>query len=224
MDNEKIITVKDLDLYYGDHKALNGINMDIERNSITAFIGPSGCGKSTFLRTLNRMNDLIPNVKIEGKVIYNDKNIYDKNVDIYNLRKEKGFSQEYMAEQINVSRQTISNWELGETSPNPEQLLLLSKTLETSVDNLLDNDMIFKDKNEKNNYIYLGIMVVCGSIAGIWTFTANRFKLIEIVLIIIGGVAIGYGIGLIIDGVLKKIEWKNSINKDDAPKTLKKKL
>ena len=90
MDNEKIITVKNLDLYYGDHKALNGISMDIERNSITAFIGPSGCGKSTFLRTLNRMNDLIPNVKIEGEVIYNDKNIYDKNVDIYNLRKEVG--------------------------------------------------------------------------------------------------------------------------------------
>lgn len=90
MDNEKIITVKNLDLYYGDHKALNGINMDIERNSITAFIGPSGCGKSTFLRTLNRMNDLIPNVKIEGEIIYNDKNIYDKNVDIYNLRKEVG--------------------------------------------------------------------------------------------------------------------------------------
>ena len=90
MDNEKIISVKNLDLYYGDHKALNGINMDIERNSITAFIGPSGCGKSTFLRTLNRMNDLIPNVKIEGEVIYNDKNIYNKNVDIYNLRKEVG--------------------------------------------------------------------------------------------------------------------------------------
>lgn len=90
MDNEKIISVKNLDLYYGDHKALNGINMDIERNSITAFIGPSGCGKSTFLRTLNRMNDLIPNVKIEGEVIYNDKNIYAKNVDIYNLRKEVG--------------------------------------------------------------------------------------------------------------------------------------
>lgn len=90
MDNEKIITVKNLDLYYGDHKALNGISMDIEKNSITAFIGPSGCGKSTFLRTLNRMNDLIPNVKIEGEVIYDDKNIYDKNEDIYNLRKEVG--------------------------------------------------------------------------------------------------------------------------------------
>lgn len=90
MDNEKIITVKNLDLYYGDHKALNGINMNIEKNSITAFIGPSGCGKSTFLRTLNRMNDLIPNVKIEGEVIYDGKNIYDKNEDIYNLRKEVG--------------------------------------------------------------------------------------------------------------------------------------
>lgn len=146
------------------------------------------------------------------------------NKNIYNLRKEKGFSQEYMAEQINVSRQTISNWELGETSPNPEQLLLLSKTLETSVDNLLGNDMIFKNKNENNDYIYLGTMVVCGSIAGIWTFTANRFKLSEIILIIIGGVAIGYGIGLIIDRVLKKMEWKNSINKDDKTKTKKKKL
>lgn len=90
MDNEMIITVKNLDLYYGDHKALNGISMDIEKNSITAFIGPSGCGKSTFLRTLNRMNDLIPNVKIEGEVIYDGKNIYDKNEDIYNLRKEVG--------------------------------------------------------------------------------------------------------------------------------------
>ena len=90
MDNEKIISVKNLDLYYGDHRALNGISMDIERNSITAFIGPSGCGKSTFLRTLNRMNDLIPNVKIEGEVIYEGKNIYDKNEDIYNLRKEVG--------------------------------------------------------------------------------------------------------------------------------------
>lgn len=90
MDNEMIITVKNLDLYYGDHKALNGISIDIEKNSITAFIGPSGCGKSTFLRTLNRMNDLIPNVKIEGEVIYDGKNIYDKNEDIYNLRKEVG--------------------------------------------------------------------------------------------------------------------------------------
>ncbi|MBO5121165.1 MAG: helix-turn-helix transcriptional regulator [Bacilli bacterium] len=144
------------------------------------------------------------------------------NKNIYNLRKAKGFSQEYMAEQINVSRQTISNWELGETSPNPEQLLLLSKTLETSVDNLLGNEMSFKDSNDKYNYIYLGSMIVCGSIAGIWAFTANRFKLSEMALIIIGGVAIGYGIGLVVNGVLKKLEWKNSTTKEDNRKTLKK--
>ena len=144
------------------------------------------------------------------------------NKNIYNLRKAKGFSQEYMAEQINVSRQTISNWELGETSPNPEQLLLLSKTLETSVDNLLGNEISFKDSNEKTNYIYLGSTIVCGSIAGIWAFTANRFNFSEMALIIIGGVAIGYGIGLVINGVLKKLEWKNSITKEENPKTLKK--
>ena len=144
------------------------------------------------------------------------------NKNIYNLRKAKGFSQEYMAEQINVSRQTISNWELGETSPNPEQLLLLSKILETSVDNLLGNEMSFKDINEKTNYIYLGSTIVCGSIAGIWAFTANRFNFSEMALIIIGGVAIGYGIGLVINGVLKKLEWKNSITKEEKPKTLKK--
>ena len=145
------------------------------------------------------------------------------NKNIYNLRKEKGFSQEYMAEKINVSRQTISNWELGETSPNPEQLLLLSKTLETSVDNLLGNDMIFKDSNEKTNYISSGSMIVCGTIAGIWSFTANRFNLHEIVLIIIGGIAIGYGINLVISGVLKKLECKNTITKGDNTKTKKSK-
>lgn len=86
----KIIEVSNLDLYYGDHQALKNINMDIYENTITAFIGPSGCGKSTFLRTLNRMNDLIPNVKITGEVKYENENIYDSNVDIYNLRKEVG--------------------------------------------------------------------------------------------------------------------------------------
>ena len=144
------------------------------------------------------------------------------NKNIYNLRKAKGFSQEYMAEQINVSRQTISNWELGETSPNPEQLLLLSKTLETSVDNLLGNKTVFKDNTDQYNYIYIGSTMICGSIAGIWAFTANRFKFSEMALIIIGGVAIGYGIGLVINGVLKKLEWKNSITKEDNHKTLKK--
>ena len=87
---DKIIKVNNLNLYYGEHKALNNINMEIEEKTITAFIGPSGCGKSTFLRTLNRMNDLILNVKIEGFVFYDGKNIYDKNIDVYSLRKEVG--------------------------------------------------------------------------------------------------------------------------------------
>lgn len=86
----KIITVKDLNLWYGEHKTLNGINMDIPEKTITALIGPSGCGKSTFLKTINRMNDLIPDVKISGEVCYNDQNIFDKNVDVNELRRNIG--------------------------------------------------------------------------------------------------------------------------------------
>ena len=71
-----IITVKNLSLWYGESQALNNINMDIKQNSITALIGPSGCGKSTFLKTLNRMNDLIPGVKVEGEVKYEQKDIF----------------------------------------------------------------------------------------------------------------------------------------------------
>ena len=85
-----IITVKDMNLWYGDHKALNDINIEIPEKSITAFIGPSGCGKSTFLKTLNRMNDLIPSVKITGDIRYNDADIFGKDVDVNSLRKEIG--------------------------------------------------------------------------------------------------------------------------------------
>lgn len=144
--------------------------------------------------------------------------------NIYNLRKARGFSQEYIAEKINVSRQTISNWELGETSPNPEQLLLLSKIFETSTDYLLGNEMKFKDYSEKCNYIYLGSMLIGGSMAGIWAFTANRFTHREMFLIIVGGVALGYGIGLVIDGVLKKMQFKNYMNQEHSSISLKKKL
>ena len=70
------ISVRDLNLYYGDNHALKDVNIDIRKNAITAFIGPSGCGKSTFLKTLNRMNDLVDNVRIEGKVLLDDKDIY----------------------------------------------------------------------------------------------------------------------------------------------------
>lgn len=130
------------------------------------------------------------------------------NKNIYNLRKQKGLSQESLAEKINVSRQTISNWELGETSPNPEQLILLSKTLEISVDELLGNELKFKKYVDTNKLtaIHIGAMIIGGVIAGIWSFGANRFRNIEILFITIGGVAIGYGIGMIINGILKRIE------------------
>lgn len=85
-----IITVNDLCLWYGNTKALKNINMDIPEKSITALIGPSGCGKSTFLKTLNRMNDLIPGVKIEGEVCYNGNDIYGKDVDVNELRRNIG--------------------------------------------------------------------------------------------------------------------------------------
>jgi phosphate transport system ATP-binding protein len=84
------IETKNLNLYYGETQALKGINIEIDKNTVTALIGPSGCGKSTFLRTLNRMNDLIPNVKITGEVFYDGENIYDQNYDIIELRKKAG--------------------------------------------------------------------------------------------------------------------------------------
>ena len=85
-----IMTVQGLDLWYGDHQALHDISMNIPEKSITALIGPSGCGKSTFLKTLNRMNDLIPGVKITGDVRYRDQDIFDAGTDVNELRREIG--------------------------------------------------------------------------------------------------------------------------------------
>ena len=85
-----IMTAKNLNLWYGETHALKNVNITIPEKSITAFIGPSGCGKSTFLKTLNRMNDLIPSVKITGEVCYNGQNIYDNSVDVNELRREIG--------------------------------------------------------------------------------------------------------------------------------------
>jgi phosphate transport system ATP-binding protein len=84
------IKTRGLTLYYGAKMALNSITLDIPEKEVTAFIGPSGCGKSTFLRTLNRMNDLIPSVKITGEVLVDSLNIYDKQIDVVNLRKKVG--------------------------------------------------------------------------------------------------------------------------------------
>jgi phosphate transport system ATP-binding protein len=88
--NDIKVKVSNLSLRYGTNLALKSISMDIPEKQVTAFIGPSGCGKSTFLRTLNRMNDLIDNVTIEGEVLIDNINIYDKNIDVVNLRKKVG--------------------------------------------------------------------------------------------------------------------------------------
>ena len=86
----KIIETKDLNFWYGNFHALKNINMEIESNSVTAFIGPSGCGKSTYLRLFNRMNDLIQGTRLEGSVLISGKNIYAKDIDVDALRKRVG--------------------------------------------------------------------------------------------------------------------------------------
>ena len=90
MEKRTKITVRDLNLYYGENHALKDVNMDIQENAVTAFIGPSGCGKSTFLKTLNRMNDLVDGVRIDGKVLLDGEDIYDPSVDTTILRKKVG--------------------------------------------------------------------------------------------------------------------------------------
>lgn len=90
MKEKTIISVKDLNLYYGTNHALKNVNMDIYENKVTAFIGPSGCGKSTFLKTLNRMNDLIDGVKITGSIAFSGEDIYAPNVDTTVLREKIG--------------------------------------------------------------------------------------------------------------------------------------
>ena len=85
-----VISVQELCLWYGEHQALKNVSIKIPEKSITALIGPSGCGKSTFLKTLNRMNDLIPGVKITGSVEYRDENIFDPAMDVNELRRQVG--------------------------------------------------------------------------------------------------------------------------------------
>ena len=87
---ESIVNCNNVSVYYGQKKAINNINIDIDRRSITAFIGPSGCGKSTFLRTINRMNDTIDSCRIEGSVIVDGKDIYDPSIDVVPLRAKVG--------------------------------------------------------------------------------------------------------------------------------------
>lgn len=134
--------------------------------------------------------------------------------NIYTHRKEKGFSQEILAGKVNVTRQTISNWELGETSPNPEQLILLSGALDKSIDELVGNDT---GRNEKEKCsentkavktIYISFALLCGTIAGIWSFSANRFRYIEMLWIMGAGILIGLCIAAIYHNTLKYLKIK----------------
>lgn len=88
--NETCIRVENLNLFYGQKQALHDVNMEMYRKKVTAYIGPSGCGKSTLLRCINRMNDLVDNVTIEGKILLDDANIYDKSVKVADLRRRVG--------------------------------------------------------------------------------------------------------------------------------------
>lgn len=90
MSNKIKVKVENLNLYYGENHALKDVSMDIQENAVTAFIGPSGCGKSTFLKTLNRMNDLVDDVRIDGKVLLDGEDIYEPGVDTTILRKKVG--------------------------------------------------------------------------------------------------------------------------------------
>ncbi len=89
-ENKHVFKIKDVDLFYDEFQAIKKISMDINYHEVTAFIGPSGCGKSTFIRILNRMNDLIPSCKITGDITYENKNIYDKDFDVIELRSKVG--------------------------------------------------------------------------------------------------------------------------------------
>lgn len=88
--NEPCIKVEDLNLFYGEKQALHNINMEMPKKKVTAYIGPSGCGKSTLLRCINRMNDLVDSARIEGKILLDDENIYDKSVNVAALRRRVG--------------------------------------------------------------------------------------------------------------------------------------
>ena len=134
--------------------------------------------------------------------------------NILELRKAKGLSQEKLAEQVNVTRQTISNWELGETAPNPEQLLLLSKVLEKSVDELLGNESsITKRNNEAEDTdafkkIRNGLVVILGAIAGVCSYATNRFRYDEILLFVGIGALVGYCLSMVLISALKYLRKK----------------
>ena len=119
------ISIKNLDLYYGDFKALKNINLEIEENKITAFIGPSGCGKSTLLKSINRMNDLVEGCRIEGEIALDGQNIF-KGMDVNLLRKRVGM----VFQKPNPFPMSIYDRERMESVPSLSWMILWSVLLE----------------------------------------------------------------------------------------------
>ena len=135
--------------------------------------------------------------------------LFRLNVNSYGvLIKSEEAQMEKLAEKVNVTRQTISNWELGETSPNPEQLILLSIALDKSIDELVGNDMTHRlnekcgDNTKSIKKIYTGLAFLCGTIAGIWSFSANRFRYDEMILLIGAGMIIGLCLAVVCHNIL----------------------
>lgn len=129
--------------------------------------------------------------------------------NIYSLRKSKGLSQEKLAERINVSRQTISNWELGETLPNPEQLIMLSDVFEKSIDELVGNEIksdpkqAVSDNTKTTKLIYTGFIIFFGLISGVCADAANRFQIWEIFAVMIAGGIMGAALAAVTQGIMK---------------------
>jgi phosphate transport system ATP-binding protein len=147
---ETKITTRDLTLYYGEKMALNAISIDIPEKEVTAFIGPSGCGKSTFLRTLNRMNDLIPGVRITGEVLVDSLNIYDRQIDVVNLRKKVGM---VFQKSNPFAKSIFENVAYGPRINGINQ----RKKLEEIVENSLRNAFIWEEVKDRLNDSALGL-------------------------------------------------------------------
>ena len=101
--SDVIIEVKNFNAYYADKKAVKDANLKIEKNKITAIMGPSGCGKSTLLRSINRINDLVPEFRTEGEILFHDRNIYDRETDVFSQKKDwNGLSKADSISYVNI--------------------------------------------------------------------------------------------------------------------------
>lgn len=145
MSNVKF-NIKNLNFYYGDFQALKTIDMEIEEHLVTAFIGPSGCGKSTFLKTLNRMQDLVSNTRVEGKILLDGQDIYDRNYDVNQLRKRVGM----VFQQPNPFPKSIyDNIAYGPRTHGIKDSSILDQIVEESLKGAAIWDMV-KDKLHQN--------------------------------------------------------------------------